>query len=102
MIAFSLNGYVSLTGFREFTPLSMRHIIKSPIETTAFETRYRRVITASTDVDRFIIQLSHFMAPRMSSETNWHKRRVAGGEDDNYHAYRTRLFDPANERNRIR
>jgi hypothetical protein len=38
IIAFSVNGYVSLMGFREFTPLPKRHIIKSAIDITAFQT----------------------------------------------------------------
>jgi len=40
IIAFSVNGCVSLTGFREFTPLPTRRIIKSTFEITAFQTRY--------------------------------------------------------------
>jgi len=59
------------------------------------------MITASTDINRFIIQLSTLMAAEKSSETNSHTRRVTG-DDENYHDYRPRLFDPANERNRIR
>ena len=39
IIAFSVNRYVSLTGFREFTPLPTRHIIKSTIDVTAFKSR---------------------------------------------------------------
>jgi hypothetical protein len=35
------------------------------------------MITASTDIDRFIIQLSTLMAAEKSSETNWRTRRVA-------------------------
>jgi hypothetical protein len=35
IIAFSVNGYVSLTGFRSFAPLPTRHFIKSTIEITA-------------------------------------------------------------------
>jgi len=101
IIAFSVNRYVSLMGFCEFTPLPTRHIIKSTIETTAFQTRYRNITTASTDLDRYNIQLSPLMAAEKSSETNWRTRRVTGNED-NYHEYRTRRFDPAYERNRIR
>jgi len=48
----------------------MRHITMSTIETTAFQMKYRSVITASTDLDRFIIEFSHFMAPRLSTVTN--------------------------------
>ena len=101
IIAFSVNGYVSLTGFPEFTPLPTRHIIKSKIETTAFQTRYRSMTTASTDLDRFNIQLSTLMAAEKSSETNRPTRRGTG-DGDNYHDYSPRLFDPANERKRIR
>jgi hypothetical protein len=100
IIAFSVNGYGSLTRFREFTPLQMRHIIKSTIETTAFQRRYRSMTTANTDLDRFNIQLSPLMAAEKSSETHWHTRRVTGN-DVNYHEYRTRQFDPAYERNQI-
>jgi len=59
------------------------------------------MFTASTDIDRFIIQLSTLMAAEKSSEANRRTRRVTG-DGDNYHDYRPRLFDPANERNRIR
>jgi len=62
---------------------------------------YRSMITASTDIDRFIIQLSTLMAAEKSSETYSRTSRVTGDED-NYHDCRPRLFDPANERNRIR
>jgi len=71
-------------GIHEFTPLPTRHIIKFTIEITALKTTYRSMITASTDIDRFIIQLSTLMAAEKSSETNWHTRR-ATGDDDNYH-----------------
>jgi len=67
IIAFSVNGYVSLTGFTSFTPLPTRHIIKSTIEITSLKTTYRSMITASTDIDRFIIQLSTLMAAEKSS-----------------------------------
>jgi len=59
------------------------------------------MITASTDIDRFISQLSTLMAAEKSWETNSRTRRVTGN-DETYHDYRPRLFDPANERNRIR
>jgi hypothetical protein len=59
------------------------------------------MITESTDIDRFIIQLSTLMAAEKSSGTNSRTRRVTG-DDDNYHDYRPRLFDLAYERNRIR
>ena len=98
---FSVNGYVSLTEFHEFTPLPMRHILMSTIETTAFRTRYRSMTTASTDHDRYNIQLSPLMAAEKGSENNWRTSRVTGN-DDNYHEYRTPLFDPAYEGNRIR
>jgi len=87
--AFSVNGYVSLTGFTSFTPLPTRHIIQSTIETTALKTTYRSIITARRDIDCFIIQLSTLMAAEKSSETNWHRRRVTC-DDDNYHDYRIR------------
>jgi hypothetical protein len=35
------------------------------------------MITARTDIDRFIIQLSTLMAAEKSSETNWRTRHVA-------------------------
>ena len=101
IIAFSVNGYVLLTGFHEFTPIPTRHIIQSTIEITALKMTYRSMIIESTDIDRFIIQLSTLMAAEKSSETICHTRRVTG-DDDSYHDYRTPLFDPANERNRIR
>jgi hypothetical protein len=41
------------------------------------------------------------MAAEKSLETNRRTRRVTD-DDDNYHDYRPRLFEPANERNRIR
>ena len=62
---------------------------------------YQSMITARTDIERFIIQLSTLMAAEKSSETNRRTRRVMG-DGDNYHDYRPRLFIPANERNRIR
>jgi len=73
----------------------------STIDITALKTTYRSMITASTDIDRFIIQLSALMAVEKTSENNSRTRRVTG-DDENYHDYRPRLFDPANERNRIR
>ena len=45
LIAFSVNGYVSLMGFREFTPFRRRDTIKSTIENTALQTRYGSIIT---------------------------------------------------------
>ena len=59
------------------------------------------MITASMDIDGFIVQLSTLMAAEKSSETNSRTRRLTG-DDDNHHDYRPRVFDPANERNRIR
>jgi len=73
----------------------------STIVITALKTTYRSMITASTDIDRFIIQLSTLMAVEKSSETNYRTRRVTG-DDDNYQDCRPGLFDPASERNRIR
>jgi len=58
------------------------------------------MITASPDIDHFIIQLSTPMAAEKISEANSHTRRVTG-DDENYHDYTARRFDPANERNRI-
>jgi len=77
IIAFSVNWYVSLTAFTSFTPLPTRHFIKSTIEITPLKTTYRSMITANTDIDLFIIQLSTLMAGEKSSETNWRTRRVA-------------------------
>jgi hypothetical protein len=98
IIAFSVNRYVSLTVFREFTTLPTCHIIMATIESIAFQTRYRSMTTASTDLDCHNIQFSPIMAAEKSLETNWRTRRVTGN-DDNYHEYRTCLFDPAYERN---
>jgi len=42
------------------------------------------MITASTDIDRFIIPLGTPMAAEKSSESNPRTRRVTGDED-NYH-----------------
>ena len=64
IIAFSVNGYVSLTGYHEFTPLLTCHVIQSTIEITALKTTYRSMITASTDIDRFIIQMSAISSRR--------------------------------------
>jgi len=50
--------------------------------------------------DSSIIQLSHLTAAHGSSETNSHTRCVSN--NDNYHHYRTRLFDPTNKKNCIR
>jgi hypothetical protein len=66
IIAFSVNGYVSLTGFTSFTPLPTRHIIQSKIEITALKTTYRSMITARKDINHLIIQLSTLMAPEKS------------------------------------
>jgi len=46
IIAFSVNGYVLLTGFREVTPFPTCDVTKSTIENTAIQTGYRRIITA--------------------------------------------------------
>jgi len=56
------------------------------------------MITASMDINRFIIQLSTLMAAQKSSETNCRMRHFTGN-GDNYHDYRLRVFDPANEKN---
>jgi len=82
IIAVSLNGYVLLTVCRKFHALPTRHNINSTIETTAFETRSRGVITANPVLDRFILHLSYSMSARMCPETNAHTSRVTGGEDD--------------------
>jgi hypothetical protein len=71
------NGHVSLTGFTSFIPLLTRHCIMSKIEIPALKRTNRGMITASMDIDRFIIQLSTLMAEGKSSETNWHTRHVA-------------------------
>jgi hypothetical protein len=102
MIAVSVNGYVSRTGSRDYTPVPTRHIIKSTIETTAFHTQYRSMSTASTDLDHFNIQLSPLMTAEKSSETNCRTRLVTSGEEDIYPEYRKQLFLPANKGNRIR
>jgi hypothetical protein len=46
IIAFSVNGYILLMGFREFTPFPTCDIIESTIENTALQTIYRSIITA--------------------------------------------------------
>ena len=79
---FSVNGYVSLTGFHEFTPIPTCLIIQSTLEITALKTTYRSMITASTDIYRFIIQLSTLMGAEKSSETNSRMRRVTGDDDN--------------------
>jgi len=58
------------------------------------------MITESMDIDHFIIHFSTRTVAEMSSETNWCTRHVTG-DDDNYHNYGLRRFDPANARNRI-
>ena len=45
-MAFWVNVYVSLTGFREFTPFPMPDTIESTIENTALQTRCRSIIPA--------------------------------------------------------
>jgi len=81
----------------EFTPLPTRHIILSTIQITALKTTYRSMITASTEIDRFITQLSTLMAAEKSSETNWRTRRVATMMT----IITSTGFDPTNKRNRI-
>ena len=46
IIPSSVNGYVSLTGFREFIPFPTRDTMESTIENTALQTRYRSIMTA--------------------------------------------------------
>ena len=82
IIALSVNGYVSLTGFHEFTLIPTRLIIQSTLEITALKTTYQSMITASTDIYRFIIQLSTLMGAEKSSETNSRMRRVTGDDDN--------------------
>jgi len=69
----------------------------STIEIKTVKTTNRSMITASTDIYHFIIQLGTLMAAEKCSETNWRRRRVA---------IMTTIitntgFDPTNERNRI-
>jgi len=97
IIAFSVKGYVSLMGFREFTPFSdaWYHEVNNWEYSPPNEISKHHYCEAPS-VDQFIIQLSHMRAVK-SSTTNWRTRRVTSNDDD--HEYRTRLFDPANERN---
>ena len=44
IIAFSVNGYVSLVVVREFTPFPTRDTIESTIENTVLQTRYQSII----------------------------------------------------------
>ena len=46
IITFSVNRYVSLTEFGEFTSCPMCNIMKSTIENTVLQTRYRSIISA--------------------------------------------------------
>lgn len=89
IIALCVNGYVSLTGFTSFTPLPTCYIIKSTSEITAFKMTYRSTITASRDMEHFVIQLSILMVVENISETNSRTRCIAHNED-NYHEYRIR------------
>jgi len=59
------------------------------------------MITESMDIDCFIVQLSTLMSAEKCSETICHTRLITG-DDDSYHNYRTRPFDPVNERRQIR
>ena len=59
------------------------------------------MITASTEINRFTIQVSTLMAAEISSGTNSRMRRVTG-DDDNSHDYRPRVINPANEGIQIR
>jgi len=101
MIALSVNGYVSLTGFREIT-----HFSDAPHhEVNICEFSHPKEISKhhycqAQSLDHSIIQLSHLM-PAKSSETNW-RMMPDTGDDDDYHEYRTRVFDTANKRNSIR
>jgi len=56
------------------------------------------MMTASMDINCFIIQLSTQMAPEKSPETN-SRMRLVTGDDDNYQDYKPQLFDSAYERN---
>jgi hypothetical protein len=49
---------------------------------------YETVITASTDIDHSLIQLSTLMAVQKGSETTGRTTHVAGNDYDN-HTYRT-------------
>jgi len=49
------------------------------------------MITASTNIDRDIIQLSPLVKAEKSSDTNWRTRRIAG-DDDDYHVCRIRPY----------
>jgi hypothetical protein len=53
-IAFSVNGFVSLTGFRSFTTLPMRHIIQSTIEITALKNGM-----SEDDYCKYVYHMSH-------------------------------------------
>jgi len=77
------------------------HMIMSTVEITALTTTYRSMITASTNIDCFIIDFCTLMAAEKSSETDCLTRQVTRN-DDNYHDYRPQLYNPANERNCIR
>jgi len=68
----------------------------STIEITALKPTYRRMISASMNIDHYIIQFSTLMAAEKSSETNWRTRRITGN-DNNYHDYCPRLLDSAND-----
>jgi len=70
IIALLGQGYVSLMGIKSFTPLLMNYILKSTIEITSFKRTYRSMMTGSTDIDRFIIQLRILIAVEQWSETN--------------------------------
>ena len=58
--------------------------------------------TAGTDLDRCNIQFEPLQGTQDEFRDQLAPRRVSGGDDDNYHGYRTRLFYSTNERNRIR
>ena len=69
----------------------------STSEITTFKTTYRSLITVSTDIDLFIIQLGTLMAVEKSSETSERTRRIAKMST----IITNTGFDPTNERHRI-
>jgi len=101
IIASSVNGYVALTAFREFTPVSepQPHVT---IKISTFQIHFgKHDHCRAWSLNQFNIRLSQEKAPVLSSETNWCIARVTSNDDDD-HNYRPRLFTPADERNQIR
>jgi hypothetical protein len=102
IIALWVNGYVSLTGFREFTPFPTRDTMKSTIENTALQTRYRSIIPAKHRA--LIIPSFNWATWRQQSRV----QRPIGARGASLAImtiitiYQTRLFDLANKRNRTR